>query len=167
MQGDKLDKQDGIEKRTKRARTEQMTVTLRRTGGIYTVQSESGNVYRVDVLRKGCNCPDQQKTAVERCKHLRRVDMEIQNRTVPTPDGRLPERPRADGGVKESVRDPSQAPTSGRIEGPLQELDKHGNPTGESYVRCRPCGREAMREKDLEDCCRGSSQTGENTSRNQ
>ncbi len=167
MQGDEPDNHNDIDQRTKRARTEDMTVTLRRSGGIYTVQSESGNVYRVDVLRKGCTCPDQQKASVNRCKHLRRVDMEIQNRTVPTPDGRLPERPRADGGVKESVRGPSQAPTSGRIEGPLQELDKHGNPTGESYFRCRACGREAMRKKDLEDCCPESSQTGKKMSRNQ
>jgi hypothetical protein len=165
MQGDEPDNHGEVEQRTKRARTEQMTVTLRRTGGIYTVQSQSGNVYRVDVVQAECSCPDQRKRSVERCKHLRRVDMEIRNRTVPTPDGRLPERPRADGGVKESTIDSPQVVPSSRIEGPLQELDKYGNPTGESYFRCRACGREAMRDKDLKECCPGAPQTGENTSK--
>lgn len=161
MREDETDSHDDIDQRTKRARTEQMTVTLRQTSGIYTVQSESGNVYRVDVVREQCSCPDQQKVTVKRCKHLRRVDMEIRNRTVPTPDGRLPERPRADGGLKESTKGSSLKPNSDHIDGPLQEVDKHGDQTGETYFRCRACGREAMRKKDLEDCCPVVAKSGE------
>ena len=77
-----------------------MAVSLRKTGGIYSVQSESGNTYRVDIALGECSCPDQQRTSTERCKHLRRVELEIRQRTVPTPDGRLPERPIADGGLE-------------------------------------------------------------------
>jgi hypothetical protein len=139
--------------RTRRARNEAMAVNLRRSGGIYTVQSESGNTYRVDITRMECSCPDQQQCGTDRCKHLRRVDMEIRNRTVPTPDGRLPERPVADGGVATSSAHSDDSDTSSRIDGPLQEFDKHDNPTGMTYFRCTACGREAMRASDLSDCC--------------
>jgi hypothetical protein len=139
--------------RTKRAREEAMAVSLRRAGGIYTVHSESENTYRVDITRTECTCPDQQRSETERCKHLRRVDMEIRNRTVPTPDGRLPERPVADGGATTSSSQPAESETASRIEGPLQEFDKHGEPTGMTYFRCTACGQEAMRECDLDACC--------------
>ena len=39
------------------------------------------------------------------------------------------------------------------MDGPIQEVDKHGRSTGASYYRCRDCGTEAMRRQDLEDCC--------------
>ena len=140
------------EPRTRRARTEDMEVSLRKTGGIYSVHSESGNTYRVDVALDECTCPDQQRTSTERCKHLRRVELEIRQRTVPTPDGRLPERAVADGGLEadstaENVQD------GRRVAGPIQEIDKDGRSTGASYYRCLNCGREAMRRRDLEDCC--------------
>lgn len=141
-----------VEPRTKRARTEDMLVALRKTGGIYTVRGESGNTYRVDIATEDCTCPDQQKRGIDRCKHVRRVELEIRNRTVPTPDGRLPDRPVADGGVgAESA--PEQTPDSQRVKGPIQERDKHGRPTGAAYYRCTVCGREAMRSQDLERCC--------------
>jgi len=72
--------------RTKRAKSEDMDVALARNSGVYEVHSESGNTYEVDVLEETCTCPDD----VDRCKHQRRIDMEIQARTVPRPDGRLP-----------------------------------------------------------------------------
>lgn len=140
------------EPRTRRARTEDMRVSLRKTGGIYTVQSESGNTYRVDVALEECSCPDHQRTSTERCKHLRRVELEIQQRTVPTPDSRLPERPVADGGL-ETEDKAEDAPDGRRVVGPIQEVDKYGRATGASYYRCRSCGQEAMRRQDLEDCC--------------
>lgn len=136
-----------LDPRTRRARNEDMAVTLRRAGGVYSVQSESGNTYRVDIAISECSCPDQQQCDVERCKHIRRVDMEIRNRSVPTPDGRLPERPVADGGPgTERPRDET------RIEGPIWEFDKADRPTGDTYYRCRTCGRESIR-RDLTDCC--------------
>lgn len=141
-----------LEPRTRRARTEDMLVALRKTGGIYSVRGESGNTYRVDIVEKNCTCPDQQRSTVERCKHLRRVEIELRNRTVPTPDGRLPERPVADGGVGVDV-DADNSAGDRRVEGPIQELDKHGRPTGTSYFRCRNCGTEAMRRDDLSECC--------------
>jgi hypothetical protein len=142
-----------VDPRTRRARNEAMEVSLRQTGGIYTVHSESENTYRVDITRNECTCPDQQKPEIERCKHLRRVDMEIRHRTVPTPDGRLPERPVADGGVTASSTRSDESETATRIDGPLLEFDKHGEPTGMTYFRCTACGQEAMREGDLADCC--------------
>lgn len=74
------------EPRTKRAKTENMRVSLLRKGGRYEVHSASDNYYQVDVLSETCTCPD----AAGRCKHLRRVDLEIQAGLVPKPDGQLP-----------------------------------------------------------------------------
>lgn len=111
-----------------------MLVALRKTGGIYTVRGESGNTYRVDIATEECSCPDQQRTSIDRCKHLRRVQMEIRQRTVPTPDGRLPDRPVADGGIG-AERTAEDGPDERRVEGPLQEVDKHGQATGASFYR--------------------------------
>lgn len=138
--------------RTRRARTEDMQVSLRKTGGIYSVHSESGRTYRVDIAVGECTCPDQQKTSTERCKHLRRVAMEIRNRRVPTPDGRLPEQPVADGGPGAEGKS-RETPDQQRLKGPIQELDKYGRPTGAAYYRCTVCGTEAMRRQDLTNCC--------------
>lgn len=140
-----------LDPRTRRARTEDMLVALRKTGGIYTVRGESGNTYRVDIATEECSCPDYRKTSTERCKHLRRVEIEIQNGTVPTPDGRLPKRPVADGGVDANIE--LERSQRDRIAGPLAEFDKHGRPTGAEYYRCRACGAEAMRRQDLSECC--------------
>jgi len=72
--------------RTKRAKTEEMDVALVRNSGVYEVHSESGYIYEVGVLEETCTCPDD----AHRCKHQRRIAMEIQARMVPRPDGRLP-----------------------------------------------------------------------------
>jgi hypothetical protein len=45
---------------------------------------------------------------------------------------------------------------SGRLEGPLPEFNKYGNYTGEDYYRCGRCGAEAIRRKDLDNCCGGA-----------
>lgn len=83
--------QEESDPRTERARTEAMDVSLLRKGGVYEVQSESGNTYEVDVASKTCTCPDFTKRQPSGgCKHLRRVDIEIQSGNVPRPDGRLP-----------------------------------------------------------------------------
>ncbi|ELY68273.1 hypothetical protein C488_21137 [Natrinema pellirubrum DSM 15624] len=68
-----------------------MDVSLLRKGGVYEVQSASGNTYEVDVASKTCTCPDFTKHQPSGgCKHLRRVDIEIRSGHVPRPDGRLP-----------------------------------------------------------------------------
>ena len=82
---------DDLEPRTRRAVTEEMSVSLVEKGGCYEVQSASGNRYEVDVIGESCTCPDwQQRSPTGGCKHLRRVDHEIKRGRVPRPDGRLP-----------------------------------------------------------------------------
>ncbi|WIV68939.1 hypothetical protein [Natrialbaceae archaeon AArc-T1-2] len=84
--------QEELEPRSKRARTEEMDVSLLQKGGVYEVQSESGNIYEIDVASKTCTCPDFTKRDPSGgCKHLRRADLEIRNGNVPRTDGRLPE----------------------------------------------------------------------------
>lgn len=85
------ERQEDTDSRTERARTEEMDVSLLRKGGVYEVQSASGNTYEVNVASKTCTCPDFTKRQPSGgCKHLRRVDSEIRNGAVPRPDGRLP-----------------------------------------------------------------------------
>jgi len=51
------------------------------------VYSASDSVYEVDVLAETYSCPDR----TERCKHIRRVDIEIHDGLVPRLDGKLPD----------------------------------------------------------------------------
>lgn len=83
---DPLGIQAGDEPRTKRAKREEMDIAFLRQVGVYEVFAVSNNVYEVDVIEETCSCPDGAK----RCKHLRRVDIEIHAGRVPRPDGRLP-----------------------------------------------------------------------------
>ena len=117
-------------RRIYRARTEPMAVALRATGGVYDVRTGPESVYRVDIGADTCSCPDWQRRG-QACKHLYRVRFEVQRGTVPTPDGRLPDRrvsspaPLAD--------DPESSPTHGKreeITGPHAEYDRHGDLTG-------------------------------------
>jgi hypothetical protein len=83
--------QDELEPRTERARTEEMDISLLQKGGIYEIQSKSGNIYEVDVASETCTCPDfTKRNPSGGCKHLRRADLEIRRENVPRPDGRLP-----------------------------------------------------------------------------
>ena len=108
-----------VDARERRAREEDMTVSLLRKGGVYEVRSESGNTYRVDVAGGTCTCLDwQQREPDGGCKHLRRVDAEIKAGDVPRPDGRVAERLVAvDGGS-----DALEACTD-RIAGRVRSLD--------------------------------------------
>lgn len=82
---------DDLEPRTRRAVTEEMSVSLLEKGGRYEVQSASGNRDEVDVIGESCTCPDwQQRSPGGGCKHLRRVDHETKRGRVTRPDGRLP-----------------------------------------------------------------------------
>lgn len=76
---------NGIEKRTIRAAVESMSLD-RHAGkaGEYDVYSESGSVYRVDLIGGSCSCPDEEHNApAGGCKHYRRVEMETGQRPVP------------------------------------------------------------------------------------
>lgn len=144
---------DDLEPRTRRAYTESMQVTLERAGGRYTVYAESGNTYTVDVVDDTCTCADHRENAPENgCKHRRRVEMEIRAKRVPTPDGRIPKRVASDGGttVEPQLEDEN---ATNRIRGPIPEFDAYDAWTGEEFYRCRACGAEAMRKRDLDECC--------------
>lgn len=92
-----------LEERSARAWTEPMAVRPL-GGGRYAVDSSSGATYAVDLLTGTCSCPDHEIRG-ERCKHLRRVAIEITERRVPPPGRR-----RADCAV---CRRPSFVPESG------------------------------------------------------
>ncbi len=133
--------------RSRRARTESMAISLRRTGGLYEVRVASGRIYDVDMSIPACTCPDwQERQPVGGCKHLRRVDMEITARTVPGPDGQV---------VRQSAstqdNEALESSTTGLITGPHTEFDPQGAPTGHVYYRCSECGQEALRRVDVHD----------------
>lgn len=56
--------------------------------GRYAVDSASGATYVVDLSASECSCPDHEIRG-ERCKHLRRVAIEVTERRVPPPGRRL------------------------------------------------------------------------------
>lgn len=76
---------NGIEKRTKRAATESMSLDrYAGNAGEYDVHSESGSVYRVDLIAGSCSCPDDEHNApAGGCKHVRRVEIATGQRPVP------------------------------------------------------------------------------------
>lgn len=149
---------DEKDPRTQRAYREAMQVSLARTGGRYTVYSASGNIYDVDVVEGTCSCGDYRECEPEGgCKHLRRVDLEIRGDRVPTPDGRLPARPAADGG-QVATGSGSGMRSTDRVQGPITEFGADGTQTGAEYYRCRVCGTEAMRKRDLTACCEDRDQ---------
>lgn len=68
-----------------------MDVALLKQGGIYSVTGESGETYTIDIIDETCTCPDYQDREPEGgCKHVRRVAIEVEDETVPRPDGKLP-----------------------------------------------------------------------------
>ena len=75
-----------MDQRSVRAWTEAMSVgTL--GGGRYTVEGETGNTYVVDLPEGDCTCPDHAIRG-ERCKHLRRVAIEVNQGRVAPPGKR-------------------------------------------------------------------------------
>lgn len=147
---------DGLDARSVRARTEPMDVALVSIGR-YAVTTRTGHEYLVDVLDRGCTCPDWESHEPSGgCKHMRRVNLEILAGRVPRPDGRLPTPVVADGGRAEPERNRTQdggrkprPSPRGRVEGPFWERDPYGSYTGVTYYRCRACGIEALRRVDL------------------
>lgn len=53
-------------------------------GGVYEVDSQSGQTYVVDLVEGKCTCPDHSYRA-ERCKHLRRTAIHVNRGEVPPP----------------------------------------------------------------------------------
>ena len=74
---------DETDARSRRARAERMAVTPL-GGGVYEVDSESGHTYFVDLPGSRCTCPDHMYRGA-RCKHLRRVAIEVDEGRVPPP----------------------------------------------------------------------------------
>lgn len=74
------------ETRTVRARTEPMTIRPTRDRR-YIVETDGGT-YVVSLDAGSCTCPDAAIRGA-RCKHRRRVAMEVTNGTVPAPDERI------------------------------------------------------------------------------
>lgn len=72
--------------RAARAWTEKMSVRALGSGK-YVVVGQSESVYEVDLRSGWCTCPDHQYRG-ERCKHIRRVALEITGGLVPDPDHR-------------------------------------------------------------------------------
>lgn len=72
-----------LDERAARAWTEEMAVRSL-PGARYAVDSASGATYVVDALAGTCTCPDH-RIRGERCKHVRRVAIEITARQVPPP----------------------------------------------------------------------------------
>ncbi|MFC7204929.1 SWIM zinc finger family protein [Haloferax namakaokahaiae] len=73
---------DGLTGRARRARTEPMAVRPLRDGR-YVVETDGGT-YVVDIDARTCTCPDN-AIRHARCKHLRRVAIEITLGEVPLP----------------------------------------------------------------------------------
>ncbi|WP_433626261.1 SWIM zinc finger family protein [Halomicrococcus sp. NG-SE-24] len=69
--------------RSQRARAERMAVAPL-GGGLYEVESQSNETYFVDLPGGRCTCPDHMFRGV-RCKHVRRVAIEINEGRVPPP----------------------------------------------------------------------------------
>lgn len=77
---------DGFEGRSTRAATEEMTVRPLRDRR-YVVETDGGT-YVVALDAGTCTCPDHAIRG-SRCKHLRRVAMEVTAGSVPAPDERV------------------------------------------------------------------------------
>ncbi|AFZ72967.1 SWIM zinc finger family protein [Natronobacterium gregoryi] len=74
---------DHLEKRSLRARTEPMSV-LPLGDGLYEIESASDSTYLVDLEAGRCTCPDHVFRGV-RCKHVRRIAIEITEGRTPPP----------------------------------------------------------------------------------
>lgn len=75
---------EAVDERSRRALTERMSV-LAIGRGTYEVENEDGETYLVDLPAGRCTCPDHHFRGV-RCKHIRRVALEITAGAVPAPD---------------------------------------------------------------------------------
>jgi hypothetical protein len=69
--------QPEVEPRTIRAATEHMTV-LERARSLFSVTTQSGSEYTVDLREPACSCKDfEYREEVTECKHIRRVRLSV------------------------------------------------------------------------------------------
>ena len=69
--------QPDIEPRTIRAATQHMTV-IEEARSLFSVTTQSGSEYTVDLREPACTCPDfEYRDGVKECKHIRRVRIEV------------------------------------------------------------------------------------------
>jgi hypothetical protein len=116
------DGEHDLDPRARRAR--EMSAAVDHLGGpLYEVRTR-GAEYRVDLDDGTCECPDYEHRQA-RCKHLRRVAMEVTAGEVPPPTA-----PR----VTEHLEHPDQG--------------------GARFYRCEGCGRESVRERLRRQGCR-------------
>jgi hypothetical protein len=105
-------------------RAREMAAAVDHQGGpLYEVRTR-GDEYRVNLEAGTCECPDHEHRGA-RCKHLRRVAIEVTDGEVPPPTA-----PR----VTEHLEHPDQG--------------------GARYYRCEACGRESVRERLRRQGCR-------------
>jgi len=166
--------QDCIEKRTRRALEECMTVLpdhgrAEGAAGLFVVIGENCNgEYLVDTRTGSCECRDAKYRDPDGgCKHLRRC--QIAQGDTPVPANALsrikidsnfgvhvdasPKFATADGGLidGETGEEISDENTAASIwSDPMAEVDEYGKPTGDHYVRCEECGIEVLTA--LADC---------------
>ncbi|GAD52173.1 hypotheical protein [Halarchaeum acidiphilum MH1-52-1] len=81
-----LDPGGPTDSRAARARSEPMAVVALGDGR-YDVVVRGGAAYTVDLVTGTCTCPDHAYRG-RRCKHLRRVAIDVTERYVPAPDER-------------------------------------------------------------------------------
>jgi len=83
--------QPEVEPRTLRAATEHMTV-IEKARSLFSVTTESGSEYMVDLRELACMCPDfQHRESVKECKHIRRVRIEVGQVDIDTLEAQLAE----------------------------------------------------------------------------
>ncbi|WP_436935927.1 hypothetical protein [Halovenus marina] len=146
-----------LQKRDVSALTEYMTV-LSLGGEVYSVTTESGSEYRVDVLKGRCTCPDKQYNLEdsELCKHERRVRFATGEWTIPgwadtdAVDSQLgehvtgsPQIATTDGGLMEDTVD-----REGEKQRPDDCLCGDGNQRSE--LPCWPCYRNNFKNPNRE-----------------
>jgi len=86
--------QPEVEPRTLRAATEHMTV-IEEAQSLFSVTTESGTEYTVDLREPACTCPDFEHRSEQLgelgCKHIRRVRMEVGQVDTDSLESRLAE----------------------------------------------------------------------------
>lgn len=110
--------------RARRARTEQMIVIPQTDDneiciGLYDVYTQSGSQYVVDITREfGCTCSDTEHNHISRCKHRRRVAMEISEGDLPAPEQPIGEYPATIDEAKAHIESERE-----RLVGEISDLD--------------------------------------------
>lgn len=86
--------QPDVEPRTLRAATEHMTV-IEEARSLFSVTTESGSEYTVDLREPACTCPDfehrSEQLGEQGCKHVRRMRLEVSQIDTDALESRLAE----------------------------------------------------------------------------